>query len=101
MTPKEYVRLNHYLDTMINFIRELRNAALTEAKKSPLPKRLKPAQAWDITRGAIIWYPDGDEGPFWCIVENVSAPNDPFKAFDDEITRSRYGLDGAFVEIYD
>jgi len=73
---------------------------LEEARKAPLPLRLRPAVADDIKRGALIWYKHGDDGPFWQIVDEVRNPNSAFKAYVAE-DGSRYGLDDAFVEVKD
>ena len=73
-------------------------AAYRQAKECPLPVTLRPANADDIVAGAVIWYPQGDEGHFWKIVSEPRFYGDAFKAYvaDDG---SRYGLDGAYVEV--
>ncbi len=61
------------------------------------PHRLREAVASDIVDGQIIYYKDGDNGPFFQIVQEIMNPNDPFKAYV-ATDGCRYGLDGAYVE---
>ena len=75
------------------------DSALEAAKEgATLPEKLRQAVARDIVEGAIIWYPEGDDGPFWVMVEEVMYPSDNWKAFVAE-DGCRYGLHGAFVEV--
>jgi hypothetical protein len=51
--------------------------------------------------GKAIWknvgvMMEGDNGPFWNVVEEVLRPNDLFKAYVAK--GSRYGLDDAWVK---
>jgi hypothetical protein len=77
-------------------------AALTleACKGQAFPWKVRRAAACDIHPGAIIWYKDGDEGPFFQRVVELYNPSDPIKAFCGH-DGSRYGLDGAFVDIGD
>lgn len=76
------------------------NHLFEEAQAAEIPPddRLRPATPDDIKLGNIIWYKDGDDGPFWMDVDEVISPNDPWKAFYST-EGSSYGLDGAFVEV--
>ena len=95
MTPEQYAVIRAYIKSTIaaayDKIRELRAAV-----DGTLPDSLRPATANDIRPGAIIWYKEGYDGPFWAIVEEVLRPDDPFKAYTAE-DGSRYGLDDAWV----
>lgn len=68
-----------------------------QAIKAPFPFNFRPAVAEDIVLGAIIWYKEGDDGPFWAIVEELNYTGDDWKAFSFD--GCRYGLNGAFVEV--
>ena len=98
MTPHEYVEIEKRVSAAILELREELAAAYRQAKECPLPVTLRPANADDIVAGAVIWYPRGDEGHFWKIVSEPRFYGDAFKAYvaDDG---SRYGLDGAYVEV--
>lgn len=78
------------------------NDALDEAESAKLPLELVKAEAKDIVVGNIIWYPrwveDDEDCRLWNIVEDVLYPDDDWKAYCAQ-DGSRYGLDGAFVEI--
>ena len=73
---------------------------LEKAMNQPKPDniRLRKATNEDIVYGNIIWYKEGDNGPFWKIVEETLNPNDNWKAFIAE-DGCRYGLYDAYVEI--
>lgn len=71
---------------------------LMNAEEQPIPDRLRPATPEDIQVGNIIWYKDGDDGPFWQLIEEVRNPSDDWKAYTGH-DGCRYGLDGAFVEV--
>jgi hypothetical protein len=64
----------------------------------PLPNNLRPATVADIVEGAVIWYKEGDDGPFYRTVGEVLNPRSA-PAFLCRQFGCRYGLDGAFVEV--
>ena len=73
----------------------LRNA---ELQLIPPDDLLRPAEPADITIGQILWYKDGDDGPFWTQIDSILWPESQFKAYEAH-DGCRYGLDGAFIEI--
>ncbi len=78
------------------------NAKLLACEQARPTGALRVATAADIKVGALLWYKreeDGDEGNpyYWCIVEEVLRPNDPWKAYTAH-DGCRYGLDEAMVE---
>ena len=75
--------------------------ACEAADLAKLPKRLRQAEEKDIIVGAVIWYPEWemeDDSRCWNIVEEVLRPSSLWKAYCAH-DGSRYGLDGAFVEV--
>jgi hypothetical protein len=64
-----------------------------------LPKKRRPATPADVVVDAVLWYERGDDGPFCTLVFEVYGAADNFKGYCDELSGSRYGLDGAYVEI--
>jgi len=77
-------------------------SALLKAEQQQIPpdNLLRPAEPADITIGQIIWYKDGDNGPFWTQVYEPFEYMNYFKAYEAHDGCS-YGLDGAFIEIPD
>jgi hypothetical protein len=97
MTPQEFVE---YEKRMLNEIDRI-NLDIEKAFASvdnTLPTNLRMATPEDIKTEQIIWYKEGDDGPFWKIVKRVLNPSDLFKAYCAE-DGSRYGLDDAWIAI--
>ena len=97
MTPDEFKKIRDEQNRIIDHAREIMNSAREIAEKCELPSALRPATPADIVANAILWYPRFTRRK-WLIVDEVLYPSDAFKAFCDDLG-SRYGLDGAFVEI--
>lgn len=94
--------IRNWLDCC-NDLSDARNkasAAEEAAEKAELPASLRPAEPRDIVEGAILWYPSGvyNDYDFWQYVSEVHSPDSPWKAYTAN-DGSRYGLDGAFVEV--
>jgi len=99
MTPAEYVQLRQPILDAIATLRKTEVAMRESAMQSPLPANLRPAEASDIQRGAIIWYRHGAEDDFhWQIVKTPRHYGDSFKAYESE-DECLYGLHDAWVEI--
>jgi hypothetical protein len=99
MTPEEYVRVLEKQYEIIGTARDTIYLTSEFAHDNFVwPEDVRPAASDDIVVGQIVYHIDGDDGPFWNIVEEVLRPNDSFKAYcaDDGC---RYGLDGAWVKI--
>lgn len=96
MTAKQFIALRDTCRAKIDYLRNQIDQAQSEVEFPPVQK-LRPAQACDIVIDAIIYYFDGDNGPFWRIVEEPLHYGDAFKAYEAD-DGCRYGLDGAFVE---
>lgn len=96
MTPEEYIIIVKRQEEIMLTARTVMLDARLKADKAPWPSNERKALPSDIIEGSIIWHKNGDDGPFWNIVEEVLYPNDAFKAHlaDDGC---RYGLDEAFV----
>ena len=100
MTPQEFLEIKKQEEKKIRIAHLKIDTARELAKGCPFPTEIREANEKDIKPEAIIWYKDGDNGPFWVIVDEVLRPSDPWKAYcADE--GFRLGLDGAFVEISD
>jgi hypothetical protein len=100
MTPQEFLKIKKQEEKKIKIARLKIDAARELANGCPFPTEIREANEKDIKPDAIIWYKDGDNGPFWVIVDEVLRPSDMWKAYSDT-EGCRYGLDGAFVEISD
>lgn len=98
MTPTEYIEMRKPIRNAIMQLKQAEVAMWQAANAAPLPANLRPAEADDIQRGAIIWYKHGDTGHFWQIVAAPLHYGDAFKAYEAEDT-SRYGLHDAWIEV--
>ena len=97
-TPSEYLKIRNEQRAIIAAAEEVISKAEKCARKCKMPSNLRPATPSDIVEGQIIWHKNGDDGPFWNVVEEVLHPDDPFKAYYAE-DGCRYGLDEAYVEV--
>ena len=95
-TPENYKNACKWQHRKIREAEREIERARKAASECPVPKNIRPANVGDVHPGVVFWYPDRD-GPKWCIVEEVLHPSDSFKAFMAD--GSRYGLEGAYVEV--
>jgi len=75
-------------------------SALLKAEQQQIPSDdlLRPAEPADVTIGQIIWYKDGDEGPFWTQVVEPFKHMNKYRAYEAH-DGCKHGLNRAFVEI--
>ena len=101
ITPQEFLRIEKKQEEAISKARKAICEAREKADKCNPPIHKRPAVPSDIIDGAIIWHEREDEfgGDYWNVVEEVLNDRSSFKAYcaDDGC---RYGLDGAYVEVY-
>lgn len=95
MTPEEYVKIKKQVEDNIKRLAHVLRDAYESVQQHPFPENVRPATAQDIVVDQVVWY--RLDTPHWLIVDKVLNHGDRFKAFVSN--GSRYGLDGAFVEV--
>jgi hypothetical protein len=100
MTPLEYLQIESEQQEIIKAAQKKINDAREIAGECPPPVKRRKAEAGDIQPGAIIWHARDEDygGDYWHIVMVPRRYGDPQKAYVAD-NGSRYGLEGAYVEV--